>query len=262
MRSLNFKDLARWMFNLKKSIRQYLSAYLLRSPHLSFPPQKLFYIVPTFQLIPVYKIVGLGPFFYLAPMNSSKVIFSIQYTPFSVWQYFSNKESSKVIIIKTILNWSYLAKPLRHLYQLYRKLNGTKSILQIMSLFGPRLSLNLVETNSLCDLLWSMPIEQQELIMFYHLYSLILVKKQERNQKRHLSSIIKPQYYIVLHKLSYLLKISCILKKLFQHCSIARSQTYITQLSQLPRERKRSKLLPKDPQENRPQYLSQRNMLT
>ena len=231
MQSLNFKDLARRVLNLKKSIRQYLLTHSLRPPHLSFSSQKLFYIVPTSQLIPVYRMVDLGPLLYLAPMNSSKVMFSIWHTPSSVQQYSSNKESSKIIIMRTFLNWSHLAKLLGHLYQPYRKLNRTKSILQIMSLFGPRSSLNLVETNPLCDLLWSILIEQQELIMFCHLYPLILVKKQGRNQKRHLSSMIKLQYCIVLHKLLCLLKISCISKKLFQHCPIARFQTYITQLS-------------------------------
>jgi len=157
---------------------------------------------------------------------------------------------------RTFLNWSYLAKLLGHLYQLYTKLDRTKSTLQIMSLSSPRSSLSSLETNPLCNLYQSMIIEQQELIMSHYLFFSALARNQGRNQgrnqKRHSTNMTKPQHHTVLHKLPCLWKISCTSKKLSQHYPIAKSWIYITQSFWLSRGKEKSKSLPKDPQGNRP----------
>ena len=49
-----------------------------------------------------------------------------------------------------------------------------------MSLSGPRSSLSLLGTNLLCNLHWSMIIEQQKLTISCYLFLLALVRKQER----------------------------------------------------------------------------------
>ena len=107
-------------------------------------------------------------------------MFSIQYALSGIQQHSSNKESLKIIMIRTFLNWSHLVKLLECLYQLYIKLDKIKSIPLIMSLSGPRSSLSLLGTNLLCNLHWSMIIEQQKLTISCYLFLLALVRKQER----------------------------------------------------------------------------------
>ena len=49
----------------------------LKPSCFSFLLQKSFHIAPISWLIPVYRMVGLGPLLRLVPMNFSKVTFSI-----------------------------------------------------------------------------------------------------------------------------------------------------------------------------------------